>query len=71
MNGLPSGKFGQYEMQKLINVALFLVSSGILTSLTSIITSHDFGAYSVVVLASWNLILAFISFLAQDNTPKT
>ena len=69
MNGQPSGKFGKYELQKLIMIAGFLVSSGILTGITSLLTSIDFGKWSPVVMAGWNLLLAGIYLLASDNTP--
>ena len=70
MNGSPSGKWGKFESLKLANVAIFLVSSGVLTQITSFVTNTDFGKYTPLVMAGWNLLLAFIVFLAKNNTPK-
>lgn len=69
MNGKPSGRFGQYELAKLITVATFLASSGILTNVTGYLSSLNMGKWGLVIMAAWNLFLAFIYLIAKDNTP--
>ncbi len=69
INGQPSGKFGQGELAKLITIATFLASSGILTSITGYLTSLNMGKWGTITMAAWNLFLAIIYLVAKDNTP--
>lgn len=69
MKGKPSGKFGKWEMEKLVTVATFIASSGILTNLTGYLSSLDMGKWGTIIMAAWNLLLAIIYLIAKDNRP--
>ncbi len=67
-SGSPSGKFGSYELQKIVSVATFLASSGLLTQITTYLSGIDMGKWGTIIMAAWNLLLAVIYYLAKDNS---
>lgn len=51
-------QWSKENSSKLLKVALFVVSSALLTAGTEFVAQVDFGQWTPIVMAVWNVVLA-------------
>lgn len=67
MFGSPKFKLATSDFGHMLNVALYVGGSAAATKLIELLSSYDFGAYQVVVMAVLNLAAVFVKEYFSDT----